>query len=923
MRRGRDIMREAGRLMAGAMGLSDINRESSIFGEMGALDRHWKADRLSWRQQRYRGGSFLRNGLKISGAAFLLLAAVADSAESVATDSAAADSVGGEQAQSGTFEIETVGRTAFVRMERDVGVMVAVTNGTGEEVTGGEVRVRLGDDEKAFSLPALAPQASHRVELSVDTAVRPGSYPLTVTVSAPGVESRWELSVAIVSRPLPQVMPVVMWGGGDLETLQEIGFTHHLAYLANYGKIWEAGEPTEAGDAEQLEKHARSLDERLTRGVGAAVYLYPGRWMARNEKLLEEYRRIGRDGVPYDKDNICGRFPEAQRFAYDVGASIARSFGRFPALQASLVHSEIRDATSLCFHEHDRQAYREFAGRDIPAEAVSKSGIRHGKIAGFPRDRVVADDDPVLGFYRWFWKGGDGWNELHTQVHRGLKSTGRRDLWTFFDPAVRVPSVWGSGGGVDVVSQWTYSYPDPLKIGQAADELFAMAAGNADQQVMKMTQVIWYRSQTAPQLPEDEESRAQWERDIPDARFITIAPDHLREAFWAKLARPIRGIMYHGWGSLVGAEHGSYRYTNPRTREVLEELTRTVVRPLGPTLLQVPDRPADVALLESFASQVFAGRGTSGWGRSWEADAHLVLQWAQLQPQIVYDEQIQRDGLEGFRVLVLPGCDVLTEGVAEQIQTFQDQGGLVVADEHVAPAILPDIVLSTYQRTSRADEDKVALQEKAAALRQELDLFYRRYVDSSNPDVVVRARQYGAADYLFAINDRRDFGDYVGHHGLVMEKGLPASAILSVQRRSGQVYDLLNHAQVAARVTDGGLEFGTDLGPGGGSVYLIVDQAIAGVRIEAPEQVGRGDRVEIEARIVDAAGEPVGAVIPVQVEILDGEGRPAEFSGYYGARDGQLALTLDIAANDAPGEWMIRLTELASGRSAARELVVR
>ena len=102
--------------------------------------------------------------------------------------------------------------------------------------------------------------------------------------------------------------------------------------------------------------------------------------------------------------------------------------------------------------------------------------------------------------------------------------------------------------------------------GQATDELFAMAEGKPGQRVMKMTQVIWYRSRTAPELPKDEAQLAQWEKDQPDAEFITIAPDHLREAFWSKLSRPIRGIMYHGWQSLVdtGSTKG-YVFTHPET----------------------------------------------------------------------------------------------------------------------------------------------------------------------------------------------------------------------------------------------------------------------------------------------------------------------------------------------------------------------
>ena len=828
----------------------------------------------------------------------------------------------------GSLEVEVAAgaRCAFVRMEQDARIPVQITNDTSKALTAGSAHVVLGQVDRNVPLPNLEPNASHTIEVPVDTTIRPGSYQLTVTASARGGDRGYEaerpVPVFIAPRPLPNQMPVVMWGGGDFERLNEIGFTHQLIHLVDYAKVWAAGEPTEAAMPGQIDQYARRLDDHLAHGLAGAVYLYPGRWVARNKALYEQYRRVDRDGNPYDRENTCATFPEVREFAYNVGASVAKSFGEFPALQASLIHSEIRDGTNICFHPHDREAFRKFAGYDIPEEAVSKNGVRYSTIPDFPRNRVIPDDDPLLTFYRWFWKGGDGWNDLHTQTHKGLKSTGRDSLWTFFDPAVRVPSIWGSGGEVDVASQWTYSYPDPLKIGQATDELFAMAEGQPGQQVMKMTQVIWYRSQTAPKLPDEESERAQWERDIPDARFITISPDHMREALWSKLSRPIRGIMYHGWGSLVQAGSGAYQYTNPQTKEVLAELIRTVVRPLGPTLLQVPDREAGVALLESFASQMFAGRGTLGWGRSWEADAHLVLQWAQLQPRIVYDETILRDGLDGFEVLVMPGCDVLAEGVLKRIIEFQDRGGIVIADEDVCPAILPDILLPSYKRTGKAAEDKAALQEMAAALRRELDDFYQRHADSSSPDVVVRCRRFGEADYLFAVNDRRTFGDYVGHHGLVMEAGLPSRATLSINHPAGNVYDLVRHRAIATEAVPNGVAFEADFGPGDGAVFMVTDQRIDHVEVSGPGQAGPGAQAELSIRIVDADRDPIEAVIPAQVDILDPKNRLAEYSGYYGAPNGLLSLRLDIAPNDQVGTWTIRVTELASGQRAEHKMEV-
>ncbi|MCC6446280.1 MAG: LamG domain-containing protein [Armatimonadetes bacterium] len=829
---------------------------------------------------------------------------------------------------SGGLDIDPAGgRTAFVRMEKNAAVSLTLSNDTGRALDAGSVRIAFAGEHRSFVIPALPSKGKRVLSVPVDTALRPGVYPMEVAASisagARSYRTRESFSVVIAPRPLPGRMPVVMWGYGDLPRLKQIGFTHVLASLQDYGRIWEAGRPVQAQSAGDVAESARMLDEYLGVGIGAVAYTYPGSWLASNPALKSRFDRIDRFGQPRGHDNVCASFPEVQMFGYNVGASIARTYGTFPALQSSLIHSEVRDATDLCFHPHDRAACWKATGEDIPLEIQSKAGLSRSGIKGFPDNQILPDNDRILRFYRWFWKDGDGWNRLHTRVHEGLKSTGRKDLWTFFDPAVRVPSVWGSGGGVDVLSQWTYSYPDPIKIGQATDELFAMAAGRPGQQVMKMTQIIWYRSGTAPKLPLEASRRATWEKQKPDAEFITIAPDHLREAFWSKMSRPIRGIMYHGWESLVdtGSTRG-YRFTHPQTAATLADLIRTVVRPLGPALLQVPDRKSDVALLESFSSQVFAGRGASGWSEGWEADMHLILQWARIQPKILYEETVLRDGLGDYRVLVMPYCDVLTESVARKVKAFQKRGGIVVADEYLTPALVPDIVVPAYTRTGRARADKAALQARASGLRRELDPFYTRYGDSGSSDVVVRFRKYRDSDYLFALNDRRAFGNYVGCHGLVMEKGLPHSGGLLVRRSGGYVYDLVSHRPVPSKAGRGALRFSAAFAPGGGRLFLITPGRIAGVRLTAPAKGKLGRPIHVSAAVVDGSGRPVPAVVPVEVAVLDPLGRSAEKSGFYGARDGRLALTLDLARNDLPGRWTLRVRELAAGRERALRFAV-
>ncbi len=817
------------------------------------------------------------------------------------------------------------GRTVFERLEKDAAVEVVISNDTVRPLPSCRVRVELAGRSQEEAVPELAAGAAHRLRVPVDTGLKPGQYPLRVALlglpgeGAPGHEAG--VDIRILARRPPGRFPVVMWGSGDLERLEYVGFTHHIVHLVDYRRIWDAGKPTLALDPGAIESRAEVLDEQLAHGIDACVYVFPGRWAAENGGN-PEYLRVDRAGKPAGRENASASHPDLQRFGYDVGASVAQTFGKFPALNLALVHSEIRDGTALSFHDFEVKAAREALGSDIPREAISKSGVHYSTLPTFPADRVVADDDPLLRFYTWFWKDGDGWNPLHTQVDAGLKSTGRSDFRTFFDPAVRVPSVWGSGGGVDVISQWTYSYPDPIKIGQATDELFAMADGRPGQEVMKMTQVIWYRSGTAPELPADEKDRAAWEKEIPDAKFITIAPDHMREAFWSKLSRPVRGIMYHGWGSLYPATHAGYRHTNPQTREVLKELVAQVVRPLGPTLLQVPDRPTDVALLESFSSQIFAGRGSHGWSNSWEARLHLILQWASLQPRVIYDEHIRRDGLDQYKVLVMPNCDVLTASVVEAIKAFQRRGGLVIADEFLCPAISPDIVVPTCGDQGEAHERKAVLQAAAAQLRQELDPFYRRYADSDNPEVVPRVRRYVTTDYLFAVNDYRTYGDYVGHHRKVMEKGLPSRAELTLHRRGGTVYDLVAHREVPSTRRGDAMVIPLDFGPGDGRLLMVTDDPIRGVVCRAPGRASRGQAVPVSVRVRAGLMSTPRAVVPVEVTVLDAAGAPAEGSGYYAAVDGRLGLTLDLASNDAVGTWRVRVRELASGQQAEAQFQV-
>lgn len=817
-------------------------------------------------------------------------------------------------------------RFNFRRMEGGANLSIKLTNLQRQACRACVVNVTLEGQARSYPVAVIEAGQSTTIEFPIDTALRPDGYRVSVTFKSeePAIETADSFAVRIVPRPLPDRYPVVMWGvygnvPEESARLKEIGFTHVLGFGADYERIWKAGKVTAPQDELKVREVKRMLDQALADDLTIAASLSPGHWLTKEKELL----RVNRKGQSDSKHpDICGLDPRIEAYCQNVGESIGRTYGAFPSFGAALIHTEVRDAAGLCFHPHDLEAYRKASGREIPAEAVGKSGVDYSKLRNFPGDRIIADDDPLLTYYRWFWKEGDGWNRLTSAVHRGLKVGRREDVWTWHDPAVRVAKAYGSGGSVDVISQWTYSYPDPIRIGIATDELLAMARGaGAKQEVMKMTQIIWYRGQTAPQAKEGAPAaryQAQWEREQPDAPFITIAPMQLREAFWTKIARPIRGIMYHGWQSLVPCEGTvGYRYTNPQTQHELARLIEKVVRPLGPTLLRVPGSRSDVAFLQSFASEMFAKRGTYGWSGKWNGDAYLMLMYAQLQPEIVFDETVVQKGLEGYRVLVMMDCDVITVRMAERIRAFQAGGGLLIGDERLAPGIKADITLNSRARSGRADEDQKALLALAGELRGKLDGRYTRQVDSSDALVIPHVRHDKGSDYLFLINDHREFGSYVGQHGIVMENGLPARAMVRLARKDGFAYDLVEHRELELRKTGKGMEFESDLGPCDGRMILVTDQRIAGLKVETAQRVERGGEAGMQIEVVDEQGKRVSAVVPVEVEVRDPQGRRGEFSGYYAAVDGKLEIRLNIARNDEFGLWQVKARELASGRAAS------
>jgi hypothetical protein len=820
------------------------------------------------------------------------------------------------------------GRTVFLRKEKDAVLRVGLRNETQAPVPNVTVSATGVAIKTEKALPWIRPGETAALEIPLPTTkLRPDAYEISVRAQAAGRQPvEQTLTYRVVNRPLPQRMPVLLWGGlppGGLEQLKDLGFTRVFGVSVPFKPIWDAGRPLppDREDA-AVRKTWELLDEALALGMELGANISPTTILEAEDRFV----RVSRDGklqTSGKRRNVVGWHPEVIAYCRSVGETLRLRYGHHPAFTFANLNTEIRDHANVSFHPIEAEAYKRWSGQDIPAEVSGKWGVKYSNLKDFPAHRVIPDDHPILKYYTWYWKWGDGWVGLHNALHAGLKKELSRPFTTWHDPALRVASVYGSGGDLDMIGQWTYTNPDPFRVGITADELICMARGAGHpQQVFPMMQLFWYRSQTAP-APEEPEKRpanvgklpGAWDDHDPEAQYITISPHAFREAFWTILSRPVDMLGYHGWQSLLPSDGThAYKYTNPDTQHELKRLHRGVVEPLGATLQQIPDRPHDVAFLESFSSQMFAGRGNWGWGHGLQGARYRALLYAHLEPEVIYEETVREQGLDRYKVLFLLDCDVLPQSVYEKVVAFQKRGGRVIGDRNLCPAIRADITLPEIELAPEDNErDKAQVLQAAADLREALKNKYKNFADSDDPEILLHTREKSGVHYLFAVSDKRKYGDYVGKYRRMMEDGLPNRGAIRVARATQHVYDLVNGGQAPFQSRGGQTTIDVEFEPCGGRLFVLTDQEIGSLAVTGPESARLGGTLSLECQLLDTQRKPMQGVWPLKIEITDPQGRPAEGSGWYGAENGTQTITLDLAENDRAGVWKVRVRDFVTG----------
>jgi len=792
------------------------------------------------------------------------------------------------------------------------------------------------------SLPPIPPGESVPIEYRFVPDLETGCYPLRVTLfQDKKTVARFEAEVEITPAAEPiSNLQILAWGGnaerdygitfggGDLTEAMRGGlhYAPHLHYLC----------------------YPRAIDgEDWALGMGDKPF---------RPKLTHPYIRAQIDR-------------EAERYA--------RQYAPIPGMRAVIVNSEMQ---WLWQHDYspERIAWvRERFGLDLtpwhyPPERGGESAFQtpFGRLKPsvakieLPTDRVIDLDMPIYAYHRWF-HGPDGPTEsyLNQRISDAIHKV-RPDILTIQEPILRRAAV-RAFDRVDVAQEWFY-YEDPMAAVTVQERLNAACRGTGLRPA-GMPQFLFKTGGAAPynSIPTaDLYHETAWLCAMQPIRMFTywnfvVVPSADFENAYSRCTTKQQIDEFFGtatptWDEAkakLAAEPDVARKLMPWTPELIETFTRFHTEEIGPLAGLIPqwrNRPRRIAILRSFASQIFR---EVRWPRNTWLENCAV--YGGVPFDVLYDSDFETDAdpLAGYRMLIVSRAVCLTRPAYRWICEFSKRGGIVLVDAETLVEI-PDAI--RLEPTQSLDQFREALAEKENALQNEgVAVDSPRYVEAMSqwamedgaPDGVepafldlvdksvaseARSRTMNTwlnvleaegANYVAVVNNLRTLGPMYGHFGKIREKGVPQTAQVGFDPALGDVaYDLVRHEQIAFGVQDGRAELTLDVPAAGGRLLMLLDRPVASLRVTAQagdarweDQTGR--EVHVAATLLDAEGRPVEGLVPATITIVRPDGGRSDYSRHTVFRSGQLNHRFPVAVNAPHGKWRITVLERATGKT--------
>ena len=765
------------------------------------------------------------------------------------------------------------------------------------------------DPAGELSVPEIAAGESTDVRLALDPRrFRADSYILRLRLSSGEQPVATDAVRLEIGKPIPEErMDVFYWGGANIARQVEDLAAAGITVMHEFG---------------QRSPELLTLGTRL----GMTYYTYPPGLSTAPAELKSSYENPHAPAVALRLDELD---PAVREWALKTANSHARAWGPSPRVRFSLLNTEYEGHSYPNLSEAAEARYRERLGFARPEQATAPYMPAATSLQLFP-DRIIPDDSELYRWYQFFYTQGGSLNWITSEQSREVNRVASR-ITTMHDPVLRGPQFHGRFDGVDLLNHWTYVERNPLDVAAFADEMVCLGQRSGfKQQISQMIQVIAYADRAMPGVGPD---APEYLRDAP---FVAIPPDIITESMWLVMSRPVDMIAFHGLPTaLETQEKEGYRYTNPNTLSALGRVSEALIEPYGPALRQIKQRRGPrVALLLSGANTVFGSIMEGGGTLS----LHNPLTAARFGVDVLYDEDIKDGALDGYAVLAIPQCRFLLKSVRERIDAFQQAGGTVLLDADAQVSIpgavtLPQVSatgaggarlelvpgevleLSTSPRAHLDAELRLA----AEALREQLlpRLKQKPFVDSPTPYVVLDARASGELSYIFAINDRRTVGPYLGQFGAVLERGVPINAQIGLRDAPGALYDALERRQLSVSASEGGgCSTELQIEPGWGKLLIAAPEPMGRVDLTVSDRPSSGGPVDVKVQAKYASGRTVTGVVPLRFDLLSPDGAINDYSRFTATGpDGAWSASVPIADNEPPGEWVVRVTELIGGNT--------
>jgi hypothetical protein len=395
--------------------------------------------------------------------------------------------------------------------------------------------------------------------------------------------------------------------------------------------------------------------------------------------------------------------------------------------------------------------------------------------------------------------------------------------------------------------------------------------------------------------------------------------------------------------------------TNPSARAGIVESNQLMKR-LGTIFTTMPPTKSPVAMLYSLSAAMhdqLESRAKENYLHEMRQGRNLVYTYlAGKLLQQPFDPVLDEDVRDGSvaadrKAIIVTSVDYLDPKVARGLEEFITAGGVVLltgdckvavkgalklktTPEHPDQALIDKLnaelktekdkkVLEIKQRQLSATQRTGRYLKGATPLAMEIDPILRKtagiapIIETVVPTIVATRHGAGDVQYVFLVNATPD-NDATDAQGNP-ERVTPVAAETSIRlQRSGTVYDAVVGGELQIPELNQAAQT-LRFGPGEMRVLGITKRPIGGVRLATPivtrdlvlEQSPM--QVKIAATVVDNKGEILSGSIPLYIRVYDAGG-VLRHEVFRATEQGQITLSLPLAANDAAGNWQVFVREL-------------